>query len=221
LYQSLSVLNFLDENQPPLVFFGHSYGGIIAYELAQLIYERNSRVIDHLIISSTNNPEVLTRKSLRKSINGTSDKLFHLLSDDNLLEEVIHHGGLPVGVHLDILKHMLPIIRSDYQGLETYTTTNVWSTNSNEFDNTNDLPLSSQRRQYPGRMTILGSDSDPGDVTIPSLSGWKNYSQNPEKDFSITLFPNGSHFYFQDSHLTQLVIDRIREICLHTEPYEV
>jgi medium-chain acyl-[acyl-carrier-protein] hydrolase len=185
-------LNYLDPTEPPLIFFGHSYGGIIAYELSLLLLHREGHLLPHLIISSTNNPHLLAARSA-----GTiSTKKHHLLSDEKLLEEVLHHGGLPAGVHLDILRHMLPVIRGDYQGLETYS-------------------LSPAPSLYPGYLTILGSEQDPGDVTQESLLGWRNHSELPEERFSIHFFPSQSHFYFLEPANSTDFFEKIREICLN------
>lgn len=64
LLLSMQALGLTGEKQPPTVFFGHSYGGIIAYELARALQKQGLLSIAHLVVSSTNCPRVLTARSL-------------------------------------------------------------------------------------------------------------------------------------------------------------
>jgi medium-chain acyl-[acyl-carrier-protein] hydrolase len=204
----LHLLNYLDPTEPPLIFFGHSYGGIIAYELSLLLL-RNDYLLPHLIISSTNNPSLLNARSAGTVVS----KKHHLLSDEELLQEVLRHGGLPAGVHLDILRHMLPVIRGDYKGLETYSFSLPVSSDEQH--------LPSSLATYPGYLTVLGSEQDPGDVTQASLYGWRDYSQASDERFSIHLFPSQSHFSFLEPCNSTDFFEKIREICLNPlqQPY--
>lgn len=201
LYQSLKLLNYLDPLEPPLIFFGHSYGGIIAYELAQLLLHRDEYLLPHLIISSTNNPQLLASRS-----SNSEGKKHHLLSDERLLEEILHHGGLPAGVHIDILRHMLPVIRGDYKGLETYSPSDHVKACDGQCDG--DLLV-----KYPGYMTILGSENDPGDVTQESLQNWHHQSAYPDEKFSLHFFPSESHFYFLEPSNSTSFFEKLSEIC--------
>lgn len=65
LVTSMQVLGYTgnSNDHPPTVFFGHSYGGIIAYELAIQLQDQKLLTLAHLVISSTNCPEVLTLRS--------------------------------------------------------------------------------------------------------------------------------------------------------------
>lgn len=60
---SMQVLGMTGDGQPPTVFFGHSYGGLIAFELARQLQQHRLLDISHLIVSSTNCPAVLTLRS--------------------------------------------------------------------------------------------------------------------------------------------------------------
>lgn len=59
----MQALGFTGDNQPPTIFFGHSYGGIIAYELALQLQKCHLLNVAHLVVSSTNCPTVLTKRS--------------------------------------------------------------------------------------------------------------------------------------------------------------
>jgi surfactin synthase thioesterase subunit len=242
LYHSLKLLALLEPNEPPLIFFGHSYGGLIAYELSLLLLHREGFLLPHLIVSSTNNPlllaaraEAAAARSYQTDCSQSNQqtateteakrgaaKTFHRLSDEALLEEMVHHGGLPVGVHIDILRHMLPVIRGDYEGLETYSPPPSLSHSDSacacesESDN--------RARGYPGYLTVLGSEDDPGDVSESSLLGWRRHSLCPEQKFSFHLFPSQSHFYFAEAANASAFFDTIREICsrpLQSVPFPV
>lgn len=163
-----------------------------------MLLQRDEYLLPHLIISSTNNPQLLALRS--SSVEG---KKHHLLSDESLLEEVLHHGGLPAGVHLDILRHMLPVIRGDYKGLETYLP-------SGEVKVCSDDDCGSK---YPGYLTILGSEHDPGDVTQESLQNWTNQSAYPVERCAVHYFPSQSHFYFLEASNSSLFFEKIGEIC--------
>jgi medium-chain acyl-[acyl-carrier-protein] hydrolase len=72
-------------DQPPTVFFGHSYGGIIAYELALQLQQQDLLRVAHLVISSTNSPEVLTSRSC-----STDDAFYKKLHLVNICELTKH-----------------------------------------------------------------------------------------------------------------------------------
>ena len=77
LVVSMEGLGLIHGSQPPTVFFGHSYGGIIAYELALLLEQQKMMTIAHMVISSTNCPEVLTARSQSNDV--AFYKKFHLV----------------------------------------------------------------------------------------------------------------------------------------------
>jgi len=79
LMLSMQTLGLTGENQPPTVFFGHSYGGIIAYELAIQLQKQRLLSVAHLVVSSTNSPQVLTLRS--QSNDDAFYKKFFLVSE--------------------------------------------------------------------------------------------------------------------------------------------
>ncbi len=103
-----SIDGFLDL---PFVFFGHSLGSLIAFELTRRLRLRNARLPEHLFVSACSAPH-LARK--RKSI--------HLLGDEELIECIRSYGGTPQEVIGDpeMLKLVLPLIRADFEVYETW-----------------------------------------------------------------------------------------------------
>lgn len=92
LMDCFDQLNTFKSKNVHTIFFGHSYGGIIAFELACLLKKSQMYSIDHLIISSTNNPHRLSQRNSNPSI-----RKFHQISEIDLFEEIMKLGGLQEG----------------------------------------------------------------------------------------------------------------------------
>eukprot|EP01034_Spumella_vulgaris_P027513 gene27513-34240_t len=100
-----------------MIFFGHSFGGIIAFELSRKIKAcgRLNVFPSKLIVSAIKNPISLSEDNKNESI-----ITHHTQRNEDLLEYIIHLGGLPVGIDKQFLIHALPTVRADYQIFETY-----------------------------------------------------------------------------------------------------
>ncbi|CAM9413109.1 unnamed protein product, partial [Ectocarpus fasciculatus] len=109
---------FLDSDIP-LLFFGHSLGGIIAFELTKYIEEHHTHhpsALCHLVLSSINSPSVL----LHKYADPASDEpKKHLLGDEQFIADMNALGGTE-GVAPELIKMALPIMRADFTALETF-----------------------------------------------------------------------------------------------------
>ena len=144
------------------------------------------------------------------------------MGDDELLTEVLRHGGLPAGVHIDLLKHSIPIIRADYKGLETYVhpcyESSVSVTESS--DGPEDIgaptpPTPRPQQIYLGPVTVVGGADDVGDLTVESLRGWTAFANS--LTFSFKLFGGGSHFYFMDKQIEGEVLEMLYTVCRNPE----
>ncbi len=99
------------ENLPPAldpcVFFGHSMGAILAYEVAQRLGSAGPAA---LVASARPAPSVVEVTTS------------HLLDDEKLTEQVVRLGGTAAEVfeHPEMRALLLPLIRGDYQASETY-----------------------------------------------------------------------------------------------------
>ncbi len=103
-----SLAGALDE---PFAFFGHSMGGLVAFELARGLREHGMAQPAHVFISSTTAPGAPGRRRLvhdapeceirqhLRTLNGTPEEL---LTDDELMALV------------------MPVLRADFAVLETY-----------------------------------------------------------------------------------------------------
>jgi medium-chain acyl-[acyl-carrier-protein] hydrolase len=210
-----------------VIFFGHSLGGLIAYELALKLQSKNGLNLAHLFVSSANNPDFLTLK------NQKCTKKFHLMSDATLFQEILDLGGVPagililldsivslihiywldgtLGVHLDLLRHSLPAIRGDYEALETYSRLS--------WENRDGNTISGEAENGPEQQSHLllncpissfGGEDDI-DISPESLQGWEAFSSNT---FSYHSFPGG-HFYFMNQNTFESVCQTISDIVLN------
>lgn len=96
----------------PLVFFGHSMGASIAFELARRL-ERSGAGPKMLFLSGRASPD--SRASLGHR---------HRLPDSELLSHLRDLAGTPdeVLANQDLLDLLLPVLRSDLQAIETWVT---------------------------------------------------------------------------------------------------
>lgn len=92
--------------------FGHSMGGVLAYELYYKIVKEGYDIPKHMFFSGSRCPKFSNYKEDR-----------YLLPDDEFIEVVIKLGGTPKEVieNKELLELCLPILRSDFKILETYT----------------------------------------------------------------------------------------------------
>lgn len=96
--------------QTGTAFFGHSLGGLIAYETVRWLQEKKHINPMHLFVSACEAPTFCVGKNIHKE------------SDAILIEEVIAQGGTPPEVFEcpELSDAMLPVIRDDYRLRETY-----------------------------------------------------------------------------------------------------
>ncbi|MCP5468316.1 MAG: thioesterase [Deltaproteobacteria bacterium] len=156
--------------QAPFVFFGHSLGGLIAFELTRFLKKEFSLVPQRLCISSSLPPQLYS----------SWHHTYHLLSDRDLLEKIQSFGGVPQEVlaHHDLLEMLLPIVRADMEILETY----VFEDFQNKYagaDSKLHCPLH-----------VMGAVQDTL-ILYQDLNEWQTHCEN---EFSLHTF-TGDHFY--------------------------
>lgn len=95
----------------PFALFGHSLGGILAFETARCLRRVNAPMPSQLFISGCSAPQV------RGEILPYSK-----LSDAKFIEAVNKYGGLPDEVlqNSELIELFLPTLRADFGLLETY-----------------------------------------------------------------------------------------------------
>jgi pyochelin biosynthetic protein PchC len=157
----------------PVTLFGHSMGASVAFELA-LRLEGAGVVPTALFASGRRAPSSLRQETT------------HQWPDRELIGEVIALSG--TGSELlddeEIMRMVLPAIRSDYTAVETY-------------------------RWTPGTMLTCPIHAFIGDVdpkvTVEEALPWDKHT---EGEFDLKVF-SGGHFYI-DQHLSEIV-DAIRD----------
>jgi surfactin synthase thioesterase subunit len=95
----------------PFVFFGHSMGAIITFELARSLHRRHGREPQALFISGRRAPQV-----------PSSQPITYNLPKDEFIEELVKLDGTPKEVieHTELMEMLIPLLRADFQLVQTY-----------------------------------------------------------------------------------------------------
>lgn len=97
-------------SEKPLIFFGHSLGGLLAFEVARELQRRCGIELAHLFVAARQAPQAVVIP-LEK------------LPDDQFVRFIeTTYGSLPAAIRADrdLLNFFLPIIRADMQLLSSY-----------------------------------------------------------------------------------------------------
>ncbi|CAL9654992.1 alpha/beta fold hydrolase [Streptomyces sp. Tu 3180] len=146
----------------PLTFFGHSMGALVAFETARRAERAGSGPV-RLFASG------------RRAPSRTRDERVHTLDDDGVVAELRALAGTDAKVLQDeeLLRMVLPAIRSDYRAVETY-------------------------RCEPGArvrcpVTVLTGDADPR-TTLEEARAWSGHT---EAGCDVRVF-SGGHFFLSE-----------------------
>jgi medium-chain acyl-[acyl-carrier-protein] hydrolase len=99
------------QDQMPFAFFGHSLGGMVAFELARYCKQYYLPMPVGLFVSGCDAPQ---HRSPCKNL--------HKLPDDELIEALKDYNGTPPELleHRELMELVLPTIRADFSIGETY-----------------------------------------------------------------------------------------------------
>jgi medium-chain acyl-[acyl-carrier-protein] hydrolase len=94
----------------PFAFFGHSMGGLIAFELARKLRVQQLPMPNHLFVSACGAPHL-----------PDANPKIHQLPDEKFLNELDQLNGIPAELkNPEAMSLLLPIVRADFQLAETY-----------------------------------------------------------------------------------------------------
>ncbi|MFS0916580.1 thioesterase II family protein [Brevibacillus sp. 179-C 1.1 NHS] len=133
----------------PFAFFGHSMGGLMAFELTRKLVQSGEPLPQHLFLSASRVPHAYHKL----------EKTYHLPHNE-FIEALRNLEGTPDEVldNQEMLELFLPMIRADFQAVQTY-----------EMDA--NLP-----RQVPVNMSVLYGRED--SIELNDILGWRDYCES-------------------------------------------
>jgi len=95
------------QDQLPFVFFGHSLGALMAFELARYCRQHGLPLPAHLFASGCNAPAFRSK---------TKSRRLHELEDDALIDALKDFNGTPQEIleNRELMNLVLPVIRADF-----------------------------------------------------------------------------------------------------------
>lgn len=98
----------------PFVFFGHSMGSLVSFEVARELRNRHNISPERMFVSARRAPQI-----------PNSEPPIHHLNESEFIEELKRLNGTPEEVFEDteLIELFLPILRADFTAIETYVYT--------------------------------------------------------------------------------------------------
>ena len=145
----------------PFIFFGHSFGGMVAFELIRHLRRLKLPQPNILFVSACSAPQL-----------PDPHPPIHALPDTEFVKSLQELNGIPAEVanHSELMELLLPMLRADFEAIESYQYT------ANE-------PLNCP-------IIAFGGDDDPR-VSRESLDAWNSLTN---ANFRSQYFP-GDHFF--------------------------
>lgn len=134
-----AILPSLDR---PFIFFGHSMGALVSFELTHSLLRKHGITPNHLVLSGHNAPQ------LPRDLPDIWQ-----CPDDEFIEHIRSWNGIPdeIWSNQEMVDIILPVLRADVTLCETY--------------------LYTERESLPCPITIFGGESDPL-VSRENLEKW-------------------------------------------------
>lgn len=164
----------------PFGFFGHSMGAKCSFELARLLRGRHGREPARLFVSGCRAPQL---RHARPPTYG--------LPEPEFIAELRRLNGTPAEVleHAELLELMLPLLRADFEVVQTY-------------EYTEQPPLGCPVNAFGG--------FEDEDVSLQDLEGW---GEQTTASFEVRMLP-GDHFFLHTSRplLLQALSEDLRRL---------
>lgn len=164
-----AIQPFLDK---PFVFFGHSMGALIAYEVCCALYHSQQALPQRLMLSACSAPHVKGR-----------DKALHELPTEAFWQEIKTINGTPEAVltNSELLELIEPTLRADFRLVYE------WRQQSS----------TSQKLVLPVPFELFAGKDDPS-VTPSQLQEWARYTTYSPTLHCLA----GDHFFIHESSAT-------------------
>lgn len=160
----------------PFVFFGHSMGALVAYELARTLQHRGAPTPLRLLLSGRRAPHL-----------PEPEPPIHHLEDESFMAEIQRrYNGIPAEVlqYRELLNLLLPSLRADMAVIETHRHEDA-----------------AARAAFAGPISVFGGLDDVR-ASRHELEAWQDHT--PQR-ITLRQFPGG-HFYFNDSDTRDALI---------------
>jgi medium-chain acyl-[acyl-carrier-protein] hydrolase len=134
--------------QQPFVFFGHSMGALVSFEVVRVLRNNYQVYPQHLFVSGHSAPQI-----------PDPNPPVHNLPEPEFLEEIRKMNGTPKEAleNEELMQLLLPTLRADFAACETY---------EYKMDDPIDCPL-----------TVFGGLQDP-DVSLEDLKAWRQQTKS-------------------------------------------
>ena len=170
----------------PFALFGHSMGALISFELAHFLRNKYGINPVHLFVSAHRAPQIISKKPP-----------IHSLPETEFLAELHRLNGTSKEIleNRELMELFLPILRADFEVLETYTYQSLPSLEC--------------------LITAFGGLSD-SEANIDELEAW---GKQTKSTFSLKMF-QGDHFFIHSaqSQLLEYLNQFLLASCISTQP---
>lgn len=179
--------NIKNKINQPYAFYGHSMGAAIAYLLTKKIIDDDFSPPLHLFLTGRGGPS-----------SNFSDPPKYLLPKKEFIRELMKMGGSPDEVlnSKEVMSFFEPIIRADFQALETYKYKETLPF---------DIPIS----------VMIGREEN---IVLGDAQSWQ---KETSREVEIKLFP-GNHFFINDYpfEIMQLILEKLSSYCMNYQKFK-
>ena len=176
---------------PKLIFFAHSVGCYVAFELARFLRRKGyENLVSSLVVSSSKAPQVISEYNSDKW-----NRFYFLDSANDLISRIEVLGGLPSAVkeRHDLLSVILSTVRNDHQLMEKYKFKTI-STEPSK-------PLKCS-------IVTIATDDDES-MTLEELAAWSTQSTGKHVQH---VFRKGGHCYLTIPEYEAIVVDGLKQL---------